>query len=52
MKPHIWMRLGKWHCGIPKSDGIRVDFWPRGIGKTPREALQDFMKRKNGYGED
>ena len=45
MKPHLWRRHGNWHCGVGKTDGVRVYWWPRGVGYTPAEAYADYAKR-------
>lgn len=45
MKPQIWQRRGNWHCGVPRTDGLRIDWWPRGVGCSPVEAYADYAKR-------
>jgi len=46
MIPHIWKRNGNWHCGVPIiEDGLRIVWWPRGVGDSAVAAYADYAKR-------
>jgi hypothetical protein len=48
MRPHIWLRRGKWHVSIPNIiGGTTVVWWPRGEGDSPREAWKDFKSKES-----